>query len=228
MIKLIFFNRELNHLKINNNMDLINENIKSSELEDEYKSFNFQQLLELVKKLKQKNKYLEYQINILQVKNFQSIVEKLNKEIPWVVEFIEWVNKLSDHCLNIEIDIDNEKLFKFSDLNYEIIKSIFNKEREFYYPILKYQNKLFITSANGWQELDNPTLIKFLQKIENILITKLTNWKKENVSKLINEKNCEKINTLLKNILQISHKTSTSKNNLIKCIKPIPKFNNKK
>ena len=228
MIKLIFFNREINHLKINNNMDLINENIISSEIEDEYKSFNFQQLLELVKKLKQKNKYLEYQINILEVKNFQSIVEKLNKEIPWVVEFIEWVNKLSDHSLNIEIDIDNEKLFKFSDLNYEIIKSIFNKEREFYYPILKYQNKLFITSANGWQELDNQTLIKFLQKIENLLITKLTNWKKENGSKLINEKNCEKINTLLKNILQISHKTSTSKNNLIKCIKPIPKFNNKK
>ena len=209
-------------------MDVICQNIELSKVDDEYKSFNFKQLVELVKTLKHKNKYLENQINILENKNFQSITEKLNKEIPWVIEFIDWVNNLSVNCFNIDIDINNEKLFKFSEFNFEILQSIFNKEREFYYPILKYQNKLFITTTEGWQELDNTTLVNFLQKIENILITKLTNWKKENDSILINEKNSQKINIILKNILQISNKINSCKNILLKCIKPIPKFNNKK
>ena len=207
-------------------MDVICQNMEFED-NDEYKSFDFQQLIELIKVLKHKNKYLENQINILQNKNFQSITEKLNKEIPWVIEFMEWVDNLSIISLVIDIDINNEKLFKFSEFNFEILQSIFNKEREFYYPILKYQNKLFITTKTGWQELDNTTLVNFLQKIENILISKLVNWKKENESMINNEKNSEKINIILKNILQISNKPNSSKNILLKCIKPISKINNK-
>jgi hypothetical protein len=210
------------------NSDFFN-NVNINEIEEKL-SPSYKQLLDLVVELKLKNKNLESKISMLENNNNQSfsIIDKLNTQVPWIVLFKDWVNDLQPINLDLVMDLNNEKLFKSSELINLIVETIFSNEREFYFPILKHQKILFITTSQGWNEIDNEHLTIFTQKIENLLILKITNWKNENLLILNNYKNNEKYNLIIKNIIQISKKLPSVKNNLLKYIKPINKYNYKK